>query len=143
MSEDTMSQTPASFLGTGWSFPPSFTADGAEVEMVSGAEDVHQSLRILFATSRDERPMQESFGCNLDAVLFEEMDSSLLDRVNNLIYDAILLHEPRVDLRAVDVKAGREAGVLEIQIEYGIRGTNSRFNMVFPFYLNEAVAPGT
>jgi uncharacterized protein len=143
MREDLMSQDPAGFLGTGWSFPPSFTAGGAEVEQVSGAEDVHQSLQILLATSRDERPMQESFGCNLAAVLFEEMDSSLLDRVNNLIYDTILLHEPRVDLCAVDVKAGREAGVLEIRIEYGIRGTNSRFNMVFPYYLNEAVAPGT
>lgn len=138
-----MTQAPAGFLGTGWSFPPSFSGGGAEVEMVSGVEDVHQSLQILLATSRDERPMQEGFGCGLDAVMFEEMDSSLINRVTNLIYDAILQHEPRVDLREVDARAGAEAGVLEIRIAYGIRGTNSRFNMVFPFYLNEAVAPGT
>lgn len=131
-----------SFLGTGWSFPPSFGRGGAEVAMVSGAEDVHQSLQILLATSRGERPMQESFGGSLDAVLFEEVDSSLANRVTSLLHDAILLHEPRVDLHAVDVRAAGEAGVLQIRIDYSVRGTNARYNMVFPFYLNEAVAPG-
>jgi uncharacterized protein len=138
-----MSQDPSDFLGTGWSFPPSFTVGGAEVEMVSGPEDVHQSLQILLLTNRDERPMQESFGCGLDTVVFEEMDAALLDRVNNLIYDTVLLYEPRVDLCVVDARPGREPGVLEIRIEYAIRGSNSRFNMVFPFYLNEAVASGS
>jgi len=133
---------PPSFLGTGWSFPPSFSPGGAEVAMVSGAEDVHQSIQILLATRHDERPMQETFGCNLDAVLFEEMNDALINRVTSLIYEAILEHEPRVDLRAIDVTAADEAGVLQIRIDYGIRGTNSRFNMVFPFYLHEAVAPG-
>ena len=72
--------------------------------MVSDAEDVHQSIQILLATSRGERPMQESFGASLDAVVFEEMDHALVNRVTNLIYDAILTHEPRVDLRAVAAK---------------------------------------
>ena len=110
--------------------------------MVSDAEDIHQSIQILLATSRGERPMQEDFGGSLDDVLFEEMNPSLTSRVTSLIYDAILAHEPRVDLRAVDVTTASEAGVLQIRIDYGIRGTNSRYNMVFPFYLNEAVAPG-
>jgi hypothetical protein len=138
----TRSPAPPSFLGTGWSFPPSFHGGGAEVAMVSDAEDVHQSIQILLATRRDERPMQETFGGSLDAVLFEEMNDALINRMTGLIYDAILDHEPRVDLRAVDVTAASAAGVLQIRIDYGIRGTNSRFNMVFPFYLNEAVATG-
>ena len=132
----------ASFLGTGWSFPPSFGSGGAEVAMVEGAEDVHQSIQILLSTSRGERPMQETFGGSLDSVLFEEMDPALNNRVTTLIHDAILEHEPRVVLHAVDVQAAGEAGVLQIRIDYSIRGTNSRFNMVFPFYLNEAVTPG-
>jgi hypothetical protein len=132
----------ASFLGTGWSFPPSFSSGGAEVETVFGAEDVHQSLQILFATSAGERPMEETFGCNLDDVLFEEMDQSLINRVTTLIHDAILEHEPRIELRAVDVAAAGEEGVLQIRIDYEVRETNSRYNMVFPFYLNEAVTPG-
>jgi phage baseplate assembly protein W len=135
-------QAAPSFLGTGWSFPPSFRDGGAEVAMVSDADDVHQSLQILLATSRGERPMQEDFGGSLDDVLFEEMTPSLTSQVASLVYDAILDNEPRVELRSVDVTTADEAGVLQIAIEYGIRGTNSRFNMVFPFYLNESVAPG-
>jgi phage baseplate assembly protein W len=131
-----------SFLGTGWSFPPSFRRGGAEVAMVSDIDDVHQSIQILLATSQGERPMQESFGASLDSALFEEINPSLINRVTSLVYDAILAHEPRVDLRAVDVAAADEVGMLQIRIDYGIRGTNSRYNMVFPFYLNEAVAPG-
>jgi phage baseplate assembly protein W len=86
--------------------------------------------------------MQETYGCNLDAVLFEEMDQRLVNRVTSLIHDAVLEHEPRVILRSVTVTPASEAGVLRIQLDYAIRGTNSRYNMVFPFYLNEAVAPG-
>ena len=136
-----MSQQGTGFLGTGWSFPPAFTRGGAEIEMVSGAEDIHQSLQILLSTNRDERPMQESFGANLDSLMFEEMNAALINRVRALIYDAIIEHEARVDLLAVDVDAGEEPGVLGIRIDYGIRGTNSRFNLVFPFYLNESIAP--
>lgn len=131
-----------SFLGTGWSFPPTFSRGGVEVGMVSEADDVHQSLQILLATRRGERPMQEGFGCDLGDVMFEEIDADLESRVGSLLYNAILEHEPRIALRAIAVTATATAGVLEIRIDYGIRGTNSRFNMVFPFYLHEAVTPG-
>jgi len=87
--------------------------------------------------------MQEAFGCNLDSILFEEMDQSLINRVTSLIHDAILDHEPRVNLHDVDVAPASEAGELRIRIEYSVRETNSRFNMVFPFYLMEAVVPGS
>lgn len=110
--------------------------------MVSDADDVHQSLQILLATSLGERPMQEDFGGNLESVLFEEMNPSLISQVTSLVYDAIVANEPRIELHAVDVDAADAAGVLQIRIDYVIRGTNSRYNMVFPFYLNEAVAPG-
>lgn len=136
-------RTPPSFLGTGWSFPPEFGSGGAEVAMVSDVEDIHQSLAILFATRAGERPMQESFGCNLDAELFEEIDQALVNRITSMITDAILQHETRIELHDVDVSPDpHDAGVLRIQLDYAVLGTNSRYNMVFPFYLNEAVTPG-
>jgi uncharacterized protein len=134
--------TPSGFLGTGWSFPPEFGPGGAEVALVSELEDVHQSLVILFSTALGERPMQESFGCKLDAVLFEEMDQALVNRITSLIHDAVLQHETRIQLDEVDVSAdASESGVLRIRLDYAILGSNSRYNMVFPFYLNEAVVP--
>jgi phage baseplate assembly protein W len=138
-----MSQAPPSFLGTGWSFPPEFGAGGAELAVVSEVEDVHQALTILFATRQGERPMQESFGCNLDEYLFEEIDHGLVNKLTSMIHDAILQHETRIQLLDLDVSPDpKEAGILRISLDYVVLETNSRYNMVFPFYLNEATSPG-
>lgn len=129
-----------SFLGTGWRFPPSFSAFGRDVGMVSGREDIEQSLAILLSTQRDERLMHEDFGCNLNEFLFGQISQGLIGRLRDVIEDAILHHEPRIILNGIDVTAsGDRPGMLSIAIDYTIRATNSRFNMVYPFYLNEAI----
>jgi uncharacterized protein len=131
-----------SFLGTGWSFPPTFTTGGAEVELVAGAEDIHQSLQILFATRMGERVMQDSFGCDLDHGLFEEIDQGLINTLTSIISDAILYHEPRISMDNLDIsESADQPGLLLIGIDYTVRSTNSRFNMVYPFYVNEATSP--
>ena len=132
-----------SFLGTGWNFPPTFTEGGAGVATVSDAEDIHQSLQILFATSLGERVMQDDYGCDLGRFLFEEIDRSLLNSLTGLVSDAILFHEPRIALNNLQISdAEAVAGLLLIQIDYTIRTTNSRYNMVYPFYLSEAIPSG-
>ncbi len=131
------------FLGTGWSFPPAFTASGGDVHMVSEVEDIEQSLAILLATQRGERVMQDDFGCDLNEFLFGEISRGLIGRVRSVIEDAILHHEPRITLNDVEISAsGAVAGLLMISIDYTIRATNSRYNMVYPFYINEAASPG-
>ena len=131
------------FLGTGWAFPPAFTRGGADVELVSGHEDIRQSLQILLATARGERVMREDFGCDLNGLLFEEVDQSLVNRITSLVSDAILYHEPRIQLDRLDVSGDpSRQGLLWISLDYTVRSTNSRFNMVYPFYLNEAATPG-
>jgi len=132
-----------SFLGTGWSFPPTFTEGGADVATVSDAEDIHQSLQILFATSFGERVLQDDYGCDLGRFLFEEIDRSLINSLTGLVSDAILFHEPRIALNNLQISDGEAvAGLLLIQIDYTIRTTNSRYNMVYPFYLSEAIPSG-
>ena len=132
----------SSFLGVGWSFPPAFGRGGAEVAMVSGVDDIQQSLQILFATRLGERVMQDEFGCALDSVVFEEIDQGLINTLNHSISDAILYHEPRITLDQIDVDESAERpGLLLISLTYTVRSTNSRFNMVYPFYLNEAATP--
>jgi phage baseplate assembly protein W len=136
--------TDPSFLGTGWSFPPRFTQGGEEVEMVSGVEDIYQSLQILFSTQRGERIMQAEYGCDLDHALFEEVSQGLVNTLTSLISDSILYHEPRITLDRLDISESEsERGLLLISLEYTVRSTNSRFNMVYPFYINEAAVPGS
>ena len=109
--------------------------------MVSDEEDIQQSLGLLFATRRGERLMQESYGASLDEWLYAEIDNSLVNDLCVAIEEAVLLHEPRIKLLAVNVNRNDQVdGVLDVTIEYLIPSTNSRFNMVFPFYINEATA---
>ena len=129
----------SAFLGTGWSFPPTFGRGGAEIAMVSGVEDIQQSLHILLATRLGERVMQDAFGCALDSVVFEEIDQGLINTLNRSISDAILYYEPRITLEQIDVdESAEQPGLLLISLVYTVRTTNSRFNMVYPFYINEA-----
>lgn len=131
------------FLGTGWSFPPAFSNNGADVQMVSAEEDILQSLHIILSTEIGERTMHPKFGCNLSAFLFEEIGQELLDRIRRTIEDALLIHELRMKIDNVDVlESDAEPGVLLISIDYTIRATNSRYNMVYPFYINEAITYG-
>jgi hypothetical protein len=129
------------FLGTGWAFPPSFGEGGAQVQLVSAEEDIHQSLQILFATRLGERALREDYGCNLDSFLFAEIDHELLAHLRGVIENAVLAHESRIRLEEIEVSPDDDlAGVLAIRLDYTVLGTNSRFNMVFPFHVNEATA---
>lgn len=130
------------FLGRGWQFPPRFVAAGDGVAMVAGIDDVAESLAILLATRRGERVLVEGYGCDLAEFMFAEITPSLVGQVRDLVADAILEYEPRVLLNGVDVSTERaDEGVLMVAVDYTVRATNSRYNMVWPFYLDEAVRP--
>jgi len=127
-----------SFLGTGWSFPPSFDNVSGETAMLSDEEDIQSSLHILLTTRLGERVMQPTYGCNLDDLVFESMSTTFGTYIKELVKTAILYHEPRIKLNKVDLDISRNLeGVILIIVDYTIRTKNTRFNYVFPFYKNE------
>lgn len=126
----------ASFLGTGWGFPPEF--EQKQVKMISNEEDIESSLHILLSTRLGERVMLPEYGCNLEELLFEGLNRTLITYVIELIKTAILYHEPRIDVLKIDISETEPLeGELIVEIDYKIRATNSRRNMVFPFYREE------
>ncbi|MEM7370301.1 MAG: GPW/gp25 family protein [Bacteroidota bacterium] len=128
-----------SFLGTGWSFPPSFSPGGASLEMVSDIKDIQQSLEILFGTRLGERIMQEDYGSSLIDYQFEEVSSFVINRLQHMIEEAILYHEARITLNTLNIRQDDTIdGLLLIQLDFSIPASNSRYNMVYPFYLNES-----
>ncbi|MEM9452606.1 MAG: GPW/gp25 family protein [Myxococcota bacterium] len=132
-----------SFLGKGWGFPPRFGPGGATVDMVEGAEDISQSLEILLSTALGERVMRPDFGCDLSAFQFEPVSQALVNDLTAIVSNAIVSYEPRIHLEAVDVSDDDAVfGRLTIRVDYTVRATNSRYNLVFPFYLQEATRPG-
>ena len=132
-----------SFLGTGWSFPPSFDPETGTVELVSDQADIQQSLNILLSTSLGERVMQPKYGCNLNDHLFESLNSSVIGYIKDLVEHAILFYEPRILADKIEV-TGQDSfdlfeGRFTISVEYTIPETNSRFNYVYDYYKNEAL----
>lgn len=127
------------FLGVGWSFPPEFSESGRNLVTVSGEEDVRQSLQILLGTRLNERILQEEYGSSLHDFVFEEAGADFLNQVRSMLAEAILYHEPRVDINGIQLEQDEtEAGLLYIVLDYSIPASNTRFNMVYPFYIREA-----
>jgi|SRR5690606_2036242 len=127
------------FIGTGWGFPPTFHKSDRSVSMTSGREDIENSLHILLTTHVGERVMQPRYGCNMDKLVFEPLDTTLHAYMKDLIETAILYFEPRIILNSVKLQPVVMEGKIEILIDYTIAGTNTRYNFVYPFYEKEAV----
>ena len=126
-----------SFLGTGWSFPPEFSRARRGVKMISDETDIENSLEVLLATRIGERIMQPEYGCNLNEMMFEPLTLSLQTYIRDLVFTAIYYFEPRISPEEVTLTATEEEGLILVSIDYVIRSTNTRHNIVYPFYLQE------
>jgi uncharacterized protein len=127
-----------SFLGRGWSFPPEFNHQLREPIMVSNEEDIAQSLLILLKTSPGERLMLPEYGCNLRKFMFTNIDTTSVALMKEMISTSILRFEARIDLNELVINTDNAMdGLVLIELQYTIRTTNSRSNLVYPFYLNE------
>ncbi|MDF1695260.1 MAG: GPW/gp25 family protein [Saprospiraceae bacterium] len=132
--------TDRKFTGTGWGFPPTFEKTTKGVVLSSDVEDIEQSLRILLGTLKGERVMHPSYGCNLNELLFESYNLTIKNYIIDLVKTAILFYEARIEPLKVSInEAFIHEGQVVLEIEYLVRSTNSRFNMVYPFYINEGI----
>ena len=125
------------FLGVGWKFP--VKADyNSKIAMSSYEEDIKEAIKIILWTKKGERVMRPDFGCGIHNLIFASINNTTISSVENSIREALLMWEPRIELIKVTVSHEQsEEGKLLIGIDYRIRVTNSRFNLVYPFYLNE------
>ncbi len=106
--------------------------------MLEGEEDICSSLEILLATALGERVMLPGYGCNLEELLFENLNTTTKTIIADTVQTAILYHEPRIDAEKIALNTVQELeGVVRIEVTYRVRSTNSRFNFVYPFYREE------
>lgn len=131
-------KTEQPFLGTGWSFPPKFNKDSSKVSLSSGVKDIHESLKILLNTKIGERIMAPKYGCNLEELLFEPLNLTVKTYIKELVKTAILYYEPRIEIIKISIDKSNELeGEIFLELDYRVRITNTRGNMVFPFYKEE------
>ncbi len=118
-----------------------FHFDGRGRTAQTSPEDHIRDLieQVLF-TSPGERVMRPDFGCDIYDLVFEVNSDATAGRVAASVRDALLLFEPRIDVRDVQVTPGGDGEVLYIGIDYEVRATNNVFNLVYPFYLERAAS---
>lgn len=133
-----MSKEPG-FLGRGWAFPPAFDSFNGGAVMVSGEKSIQQSIRLILSILPGERPMVPDFGCNLHNYAFDRLDLSTATKLEAEVERALLHFEPRINVEKVSAEHGTDpaSGVITITIDYVVRATNRRDNLVFPYYRNE------
>ena len=126
------------FLGIGWSFPPTFNKESSDVKMVSDETDIKESLEIYFNTKLGERIMRPNYGCVIHEHIFDKIDESILNILSFELTQNIGQIEPRIIIEKIEIKQSSiENGELQISIQYKIISSNVRDNIVFPFYINE------
>jgi len=124
-----------SFIGRGLSWPMGVDHTGA-LQMTDGAHDLDRSMRVVLATAPGERVMRPQFGCRIWDLLFEPVTPTLLGLMAQAVRDALIQWEPRVHVAAVDVVPDpADHSLVRIQVDYVVKATNDRRNLVYPFYV--------
>jgi Bacteriophage baseplate protein W len=125
----------ADILGSGLAFPLGVDHRGG-LALARADEDIEQAIGLILGTIPGERPMRPEFGCDIHSLVFDTMDAEMVGAMDSAIRRALERWEPRVEVVAIDFDLSRaEEGVLEVMIEYLIRATNRRNNLVYPFYV--------
>ena len=127
----------AEFLGVGWGFPIELNESKQRFAIAEYEESIRQAIWIILSTALGERVMRPDFGCAIHELVFAPNSAATWGMAEHHVREALLSWEPRIEV--LDVKAVASGGQDEellIGIDYRVRMTDSRFNLVYPFYLN-------
>jgi phage baseplate assembly protein W len=126
------------FLGSGWSFPVSFSVGNLQLNISSDETNINESINIILNTRKGERTLEANFGSGLQQFMFRKIDNSLKGEIIETIQFSLLRYETRIMVKEVRVASTDTInGLLEILIIYMYKQTNTRHNYVFPFHLKE------
>ena len=122
------------FVGTGWAFPPQLNASGG-IAMVRRERELEEAMRIILLTYPGERPMRPEFGSRVRDFVFRSVDQEMTTALAYEVRTALQRWEPRVDVVKVTATPDPDQPQLVyIDIQYAVKGTNDRRNLVFPYY---------
>jgi uncharacterized protein len=123
------------FVGRGIGFPMRVDHTGA-LALVSGDQEIAESIRLILGTSPGERPMRPDFGCPIHDHVFAPADASIIGMIAFEVRNSLARWEPRIDVLDVVVSQDQSRpSLLYIDITYEISDTNDPRNLVFPFYV--------
>lgn len=123
------------FRGRGWAFPVAVDKDG-RIKQVGDIEAINRSIILILRTAKGERLMRPDFGSDLHGFLFKPLNEANRGRMATTVKQALNAWEPRIRVRdvTVTVSPGDPSTAL-IDIEYEVRSSNTKANLVYPFYV--------
>lgn len=123
------------FLGVGLAFPIELDENN-QLKISRYEMAVQQSIWTILGTAKGERIMRPDFGCGIHDFVFSANSASTVGQIVSEVRQSLIEWEPRIDILDVDVTPDEdEDSKLLIIINYLVRTTNNRFNLVYPFYL--------
>ena len=124
-------------IGCGFAFPMEIDAQGGAA-MSWDDENIRQSMKLILGTAPGERMMRPDFGCAIHDIIFEPNTELTAARVEHEVKKAIIEFEPRVgDVEVTARPDDTEISRMNVTISYTIRRTNTKANLVYPFYLRK------
>lgn len=128
-----------SFLGAGMKFPPQINPATGRFAVSSEAQSVKESVYLILMTQQQERLVRPDFGSTITSYTFMDVNVTTLNLMIRSLKNQILSQEPRIENVDINVDSTSRLGCLIIGLDYTLRGSNVRDNLVFPFYLNADV----
>lgn len=132
-----MPRDPRPFLGAGWKFPLQVTP-GGKIAQSRHEQRIEEAIFLILSTTKGERVMRPDFGCGIHDLVFAPNDATTLAVVTQMVRDALIAYEPRVDVLDIGVEnAPEQPNLLLIRVNYRIRANNALGNLVYPFFITE------
>ncbi len=80
--------------------------------------------------------MRPDFGCAIWDHIFDPVNYMTLSLMTEAVRTSLAQWEPRIDVARVDADIDPDnPGRVLFQIDYTVRATNDRRNLVYPFYV--------
>ncbi len=122
------------FIGKGWAYPVHTDRSGG-MALVSGDQELAESIRLIIGTALGERPMRPEFGCGIHDLIFAPADSTTAGRAAYEVRRSLRRWEPRIEVEDIDVRFDEQnPALMYIGVTYKVKGANDPRNLVFPFY---------
>lgn len=121
------------FLGKGWKMPVSVYKE--KVRTSEGKDSIQESIILILSTGKGERVMRPEFGCRLKEMVYAPNNIGTATLIKGYIEEALLEWEPRIEVLDVTAEPRQNEPVMDISIEYLVKTSNSKENLVYPFYL--------
>ncbi len=125
------------FLGTGAKFPLQVDSATGHIKTVSGNRSVKESIYLILMTQVTERLVRPNFGSDMMSFAFMDTGTTMLSILRRDITQTIMRQEPRVSDIDVKTEYRNDMGAVIISINYLVSETNTKDNLVFPFYLDK------